>query len=237
MTDKIEFVDLELLSRCCLLEGLSRGSLASILSAGSRKRVESKDVVFIRGDVGNEIYFLLSGGVKISTLSRAGKEIIFDVLVAGDFFGDMSLFDDKPRAGTVTALVPSDFLVLEKDAFFDILGKYPSVCIRLIKTLTARLRLMDTFLEDVIFLDVEARLASRVIALSHIFGQEGKDGAIKIDLKMSQQELANLVGITRESVNKHFREWEKSGVIGLEKGCLIVQQPRILKSLVARLAY
>ena len=171
--------------------------------------------------------------MKISTFSLEGKEIIFDVLAAGDFFGDMSLFDDKPRTGTVIALVPSSFLALGKSAFFDVLEKHPSVSIRLIKTLTDRLRLMDTFLEEVVFLDAEARLARRVIALSQIFGHEGKDGVIRIDLKMSQQELGNLVGIARESVNKHFKEWEKSGVIGLEKGCLVLQQPRLLKSLVA----
>lgn len=235
MENKIEFVDFELLSRCWLLNSLSRESLASVLAMGSRRRVEAKDIVFNRGDPGNDIYFLLSGGVKVSTLSREGKEIIFDVLVAGDFFGDMSLFDDKPRTGTVTALVPSAFLVLGKTKFLDLLEKYPSVSVRLIKTLTSRLRLMDTFLEDVLFLDAEARLAKRVMALSRIFGQEGKNGEIKIDLKMSQQELANLVGIARESVNKHFKGWEKSGVIGLEKGCLILQQPQLLESMIKQL--
>jgi CRP-like cAMP-binding protein len=235
MQKKIEFVDLELLSRCGLLNGLAREALAGILNSGSRKRAEAKEVVFNRGDTGSDIYFLLSGGVKISTLSREGKEIIFDVLVEGDFFGDMSLFDDKPRTGTVTALVPSAFLVLGKARFLELLEKYPGVSIRLIKTLTARLRLMDTFLEDVLFLDAEARLAKRVMALSRIFGQEGKNGEVRIDLKMSQQEMANLVGIARESVNKHFKGWEKSGVIGLDKGCLILQQPELLESMVAQL--
>lgn len=236
MENKTEFVDLELLSRCWLLNGLSRGDLSAILSAGSRRRVDAKGIVFNRGDEGNDIYFLLSGGVKISTLSREGKEIIFDVLVAGDFFGDMSLFDDKPRTGTVTALVTSAFLVLGKRRFLELLEHHPAVAIRLIKTLTARLRLMDSFLEDVLFLDAEARLAKRVTSLSRIFGQEGKDGEVRIDLKMSQQELANLVGITRESVNKHFKGWEKSGIIGLDKGCLILRQPQLLESLVAQLS-
>jgi len=236
MKNKIEFVDLELLSRCWLLKGLAREALAGILASGSRKRVDAKDVVFNRGDPGNDIYFLLSGGVKVSTLSREGKEIIFDVLVAGDFFGDMSLFDDKPRTGTVTALVPSAFLSMGRAKFLDLLEKYPAVSIRLIKTLTERLRLMDSFLEDVLFLDAEARLAKRVVALSRIFGQEGENGEIRIDLKMSQQEMANLVGIARESVNKHFKGWEKSGVIGLEKGCLVLQQPQMLELLVKQLS-
>ena len=236
MENKSEFVDIELLSRCWLLNELSRESLSEILSGGSRRRVGAKDVVFNRGDLGDDIYFLLSGGVKVSTLSHEGKEIIFDVLVAGDFFGDISLFDDKPRTGTVTALVPSAFLILGKNRFLSLLEKYPGVSIRLIKTLAARLRLMDGFLEDVLFLDAEARLAKRVVALSRIFGQEGENGQIKIDLKMSQQELANLVGITRESVNKQFKGWEKSGVIGLEKGCLILRQPELLESLLLQLS-
>ena len=233
MTGTAEFVDFELLSRCYLLTGLSREKLAAVMAAGCRKRIDAKEVLFRRGDLGNDFYFLLSGGVKVSTLSREGQEVIFDVLVAGDFFGEISLIDAKPRTGTVTALVPSILFVLSKDSFLELLEQNASIGLQLLKVLAGRLRLMDAFVEDVLFLDAEARLARRVMALSRIFGQEDSRGEIRIDLKLSQQEMANLVGITRESVNKHFRGWEKSGAIGLDKGCLILQKPRLIEALSA----
>lgn len=233
MNNKNDYVDFELLSRCFLLQDLPREALLALLGEGSRKRVAAKAVVFHRGDTGDELYFLLSGGVKVSTLSQEGREIIFDVLVAQDFFGEISVLDGKARTGTVTALVPSSFFVLRKEAFLRMLDSYPVVSLRLLKLLANRLRLMDVFVEDVIFLDAEVRLAKRVMALSRIFGREGANGEIRIDLKVSQQEMANLVGIARESVNKHFRGWEKSGTIGLDKGCLVLQQPRVIESLIA----
>lgn len=233
MQSTARHVELELLSRCSLLSGLSREVLAEVLQAGSCRRVASKTIVFNRGDAGRQVYFLLAGGVKVGTLSHEGREVIFDVLVVGDFFGEISLFDDKPRSGTVTTLVPCDFLVLEKSVFLHLLEKHPAVSLRLIKTLSTRLRLMDDFVEDVLFLDAEARLAKRLVALARIFGHVGANGEIKIDLKMSQQEMANLVGIARESVNKHFREWEKANVIGLEQGYLLLRQPKHLEWLSA----
>jgi len=231
---KNDLVDFELLSRCRLLADIPKNLLGMLLQAGNRKHMEGKEVVFNRGEAGNKIYFILNGGVKVSTLSHQGQEIIFDVLVTGDFFGEMSLFDDKPRTGTVTTLVPTTLFMLGKNEFLDSLERCPAISIRLIRTLVARLRMMDSFIEDVIFLDAAERIAKRVIALARMFGRPGENSEIRIDLKVSQQELANLVGITRESVNKQFREWEKAGVIALDKGCLILAQPQFFDTLVAR---
>lgn len=231
---RIDLVDFELLSRCSLLTGVPNDLLGTLLQAGHRKHLEAKEVAFNRGEAGSKIYFILSGGVRVSTLSHQGQEIIFDVLVTGDFFGEMSLFDDKPRTGTVTTLVPTTLFMLGKNEFLDSLEKCPAISIRLIRTLVSRLRMMDSFIEDVIFLDAAERIAKRVIALARLFGRPGENDEVRIDLKVSQQELANLVGITRESVNKQFREWEKSGVIAVDKGCLVLSQPKYLETLVAR---
>ena len=231
---KVDLVDFQLLSRCTLLAGIPNDLLRSLLQAGNRKHLEAKEVVFHRGEAGNRIYFVMDGGVKVSTLSHEGQEIIFDVLVTGDFFGEMSLFDDKPRTGTVTTLVPTTLFMLGKNEFLDSLEQCPVISIRLIRTLVGRLRMMDSFIEDVIFLDAAERIAKRVIALARMFGRPGENDEIRVDLKVSQQELANLVGITRESVNKQFREWEKAGVISIDKGCLILAQPQFLESLGAR---
>jgi len=234
MRPEIDPMDLALLSQCSLFAAIAPSALAPFLQAGRRQRLEAKDSAITRGDPGRNIYFLLDGGVKVSTLSRDGKEIIFDVLVSGDFFGEMSLFDDKPRTGTVTALVPTTVFALGKAEFLTLIEKHPPVSLRLIRTLVRRLRLMDAFIEDVLFLDAEERLARRVLALSRLFGRHGDNGEIRIELKVSQQELANLVGVTRESVNKQFRDWEKSWLIAIDKGCLVLAKPGHLESMAAR---
>jgi CRP/FNR family transcriptional regulator, cyclic AMP receptor protein len=223
--------DLQLLARCPLLAGASSGDFAWVLQAGKRYEVKANQIVFWQGDMQREIYFILSGGVKATTLSRDGKELIVDVLGTGDFFGEMSSLDGKPRSLTVTTLVPCLFLVLEGAEFNDLLGRSAQVSRQLIAALVARLRQMDTLLEDVVFLDVEARLARRLLTLSTIYGAPDGDASIRITLKMSQQEFANLVGITRESVNKHFRKWEEAGWIRTESGCVVLCAPERLRSL------
>jgi CRP-like cAMP-binding protein len=92
---------------------------------------------------------------------------------------------------------------------------------------------MNAFMEDVIFLDAEARLAKRIVALARLFGRQGAQGEITLDLKVSQQEFANLVGVTRESVNKQFREWEKRNVVILDKGCLTLTNPQFFETMAA----
>lgn len=226
----ISFVELELLAQSSLFTEVPRERLTKVLQTCHRRNLPARKMVFQRGDMGSEMCAILSGGVKVSTLSSEGKEIIFDVMCAGDFFGELSLLDGKPRTGTVTTLVNSVFLIVGKEYFLDFLMHHPQTAVSLLKTLTSRLRQMDAFLEDVLFLDAEARLAKRLMALAGIYGHE-MGSAIQIDLKMSQQDLANLVGITRESVNKHFKGWEKAGVVAMEQGRIVVNRPQLLRSL------
>jgi CRP-like cAMP-binding protein len=230
-TGRVSPIDRELLAGCMLLRDLPGAMLDELLCVGKRRRIDARAVVFERGAAGSDIYFLLDGGVKVSTLSSDGREVIFDVLASGDFFGEMSLFDGMPRTGTVTALVPSLLIQVDKKNFLDLLARHPAVSMLLVQTLVGRLRVMDDFIEDVMFLDAERRLAKRVSALARMFGQAGADGEIRIDLKVSQQDVANLVGITRESVNKRFRHWERAGIIAIERGSLVLLQPRALAAL------
>lgn len=205
-----------------LLHGLDEQAVAAIGAKGRLHEMKPKEVLFEIGSIGSDLFLILDGGVSISTLSCEGKEITFDVLAADDFFGEMSLFDGKQRTGTVTALVPTVLFVLSKQSLLQLLEQYSLLTIRLIETLVSRLRVMDELMEDVFFLDAESRLARRILALARLFGRTGAQGEVRIDLRMSQQELASLVGITRESVNKCFRQWERKGQIALDQGYLVL---------------
>ena len=170
---------------------------------------------------------VLRGGVKVSAISADGKEIIFDLLSEGDFFGELSLLDGKPRTATVTTLVPSVLVILERGFFMSFMEDNPTTAIRLLQILTHRLRAVDTLLEEVLFFDSETRLARRVLALIDIYGKAVESTA-QIELKVSQQDIASLVGIARESVNRHLKKWERAEIISLQQGRLIIQNlPRL----------
>jgi len=222
--------ELSRLSRSFLFADLPPKRLSASLKDCQCLRLPEKKEVYRRGESGNEMCIVLSGGVKISTLSADGKEIIFDLLSEGDFFGELSLLDGMPRTATVTTLVPSVLVILERHFFMPFLEKHPSTAIRLLHILAHRMRTVDTFLEEVLFFDSETRLAKRVMALKDIYGK-AVGNTVQIDLKVSQQEIANLVGITRERVNKHLKKWERAEIISLQQGRLTIQNLPLLQEL------
>lgn len=228
--DRINHAELERLSQSFLFADLPLKSLYAALENCPCLRLPEKKEVYCRGKSGEEMCIVLSGGVKVSTLSADGKEIIFDLLSEGDFFGELSLFDGKPRTATVTTLVPSVFVILERSCFIPFLVNNPATAIRLLHLLSSRLRAVDTFLEEVLFFDSETRLAKRVIALKDIYGK-AVGSTVQIELKVSQQDIANLVGITRESVNKHLKKWERAEVISLQQGRLTILNLPLLQEM------
>lgn len=228
--NSISHSELELLSQSLLFADLPRERLSAVLENCQCLRLPEKKEVYRRGEPGKEMCIVLSGGVKISTLSADGKEIIFDLLSAGDFFGELSLLDGKPRTATVTTLVPTVLVIMERSFFIPFLEDNPTTAIRLLHFLAHRLRAMDTLLEEVLFFDSETRLAKRVLALKDIYGK-GVGSTVQIEFKISQQDIANLVGITRERVNKHLKQWERAEIISLKQGRLTIRNLPLLQEL------
>lgn len=228
--DSINHAELELLSRSFLFADLPQKHILIALKNCQCLRLPEKKEIYRRGESGTEMCIVLSGGVKVSTLSADGKEIIFDLLSEGDFFGELSLLDSRPRAATVTTLVPSVLVVLERSFFMPFLEGNPITAIRLLQLLAHRLRAMDTFLEEVLFLDSETRLAKRVMALENIYGKM-IGNVIRIELNVSQQDIANLVGITRERVNKHLKKWERAKIVSLQHNHLTILNPALLQKM------
>ena len=222
--------ELERLSQSFLFAELSAERLSAAFKDCKCLRLPEKKEIYRRGESGSEMCIVLSGGVKVSTLSADGKEVIFDLLSEGDFFGELSLLDDKPRTATVTTLVPSVLVILERKFFMPFLEHNPSTAVRLLHILAHRLRAVDTLLEEVLFFDSETRLAKRVMALKTIYGKVSGN-TVQIELKVSQQDIANLVGITRERVNKHLKTWERAEIISLQQGRLTILNLPLLQKL------
>jgi CRP/FNR family transcriptional regulator, cyclic AMP receptor protein len=220
----------ELLARSILFHRLPPEDLDRLVAFAKTKRVAEKEVIFNKGEPGHQLSAIISGRVKLSTLSEQGKEMVFGILGRGEIFGEISLLDGEERTATVTALEPTELLVIERKDFLAFLERQPKVAIQLLGTLALRLRLTNELFEDTIFRNLPARLAKRLLILAENCGELMAEGTL-IDLKLSQQEIGNMIGTSRESVNKQMKVWEEQGMIKFEKGYVTILQPERLEDL------
>lgn len=220
----------ELLARSFMFSQLPVVDLGNLAKFARFKKVAAREVVFHKAEPGQAMLVIVKGRVKLSTLSNGGREMIFGVLEAGEIFGEISLLDGQQRSATVTALVPTELLVIERRDFIPFLAHHPKVAIKLLATLATRLRVTDEMFEDTLFRSLPSRLAKRFLMLAGNYGEQTARG-VKISLKLSQQEIGNLVGTSRESVNKRMRAWEDEGLITFSKGYVTLTNPERLEEL------
>jgi CRP-like cAMP-binding protein len=220
----------ELLLKSLVFSQLSAEDLDQLGKFAKSKRVAAKEVIFHKAEPGNQMSLIVSGRVKLSTLSEEGKEMMFGILEAGELFGEIALLDGEERSAAVTAIEPTELLVIERRDFIPFLERHPKVAIKLLATLAARLRLTDEMFEDTLFRNLPSRLAKRFLSLATDYGQETSAG-VQIKLKLSQGEIGNLVGTSRESVNKQIRAWEEQGFISFKKGYITIKDSAALEDL------
>jgi len=189
-----------------------------------RRSFERGETIFFKGDPGDTLYVILSGEVKIVLASEDGQESILIVLNDGDFFGEMALFDDKPRSADAVTVNPTTLLALHRDDFEQFVREHPEVAFPIFRSLTAKLRRTTDRLEDLIFLDLPARVAKKLIQLARKHGVKTGQG-IRIDLPLSQQELAEMVGATRPRVNEQLRRLAREGLIDVDRQTITVLRP------------
>ena len=200
-----------------LLRHLDPADRARLADYAKLARHEADAVIFQRGDNGEGMMAVVRGRVKIRNHSVDGKELVLNILKPGDVFGEIALIDGQPRTADAVAMETCDLLVLERRDFLPFLDKHPRVARRLLDVLCARLRRTSAHFEDTVFLDAAARLARTLLHLTRAFGIPAKSG-VCIDIKLSQQQLGAIVGLTRESVNKHLGDWQKAGWIAVKQG-------------------
>ncbi len=171
-------------------------------------------IIFHKGSLGQTMYIVESGKVRIFTLSESGQEVTLNIYGPGDVFGEFSLLDSLPRSAGAVALEKTVTLTLHRDRFFQHLEASPSLARGVIEVLTARLRFTTEHAESLAFLDVYGRVAMRLLDLAGRYGTE-KDG-VELDLRLTQTELATWVAATRESVNKVLSTFRDQGLIAVE---------------------
>jgi len=179
------------------------------------------------GDRGLSMMAVITGTVRISLPTVKGKEIILADLPAGELFGEIAMLDGKPRSANATALTKCELLVLERQHVIPFLKENPAVCLKLMEMLCARIRRSDERMADIAFFDLPTRLAK--ILLSY---PEKASGPTRLSL--SQAELAEMAGGTRENVNRCLRDWQRRGIVELKGGWTIILKPEELRRLVPR---
>ncbi len=174
------------------------------------------DVLFEMGDDGDSLCAIISGSVEFSVLSREGRKLSLDVMWAGALFGEIALFDPGPRTATATALERTQLRIVRNADVLRAVRHTPDLAVDLIQLAGERLRWMSTQLNEQVFLPLPARLARKILHLTVPNAEE------KADLPLSQSDLANFVGATREAVSKTISTWKNDGVIDASRGGLRV---------------
>ncbi len=227
--EKIELCK-KILNASFLFESLDSTELERLIAYTRRKKFKKKETVFSKGDDGGQLYAILSGKVRINTLSMEGKEVTLRLIEAGDFFGEIAMFDHETRSASAIMHEAGELLIIEQANFKKFLEQTPKTAFTLIMALCSRLRHTTELLEDTLFLNLPVRLAKKLIDLADKHGQPNDDG-ILINIKLSQTELGHCVNSSRESINKLLREWSQANIICFEKGYMTIRNFDMLEEI------
>jgi len=217
----------ELRKRSVIFAALSDEEAATIMQLARVVNHPARHTVFQVGEAGDHLLVVMQGRVKVSLISPDGKEAILSILEPGDVFGEMALLDGEPRSASVATMENCSFLVLWRRDFLPFLERNPQVALKLLAALSKRLRSTNDMVGNLSFLHLPARLARILLNLGQQYGKLTAEG-IAIGLKLSQEELGNLVGVSRESVNRQIRVWVETGVLDYTHGTIILKDSDVL---------
>lgn len=224
MTPQVPIDKVELIGRSFPFGELDESVRAALASICRWDRRAAGEVIFRQGDPGTSMVAILSGSVRVVTSSADGKRLAIAVLGEGEVVGEMALLEGGIRSADVITEEPTELLVLERRDLIPFLEHNPQICIMLLEVLSARLRRTTESLSDRAFLSLEARLAKALLRLADVYGRETA-GGVRIEMKLSQRAIGEMVGASRESVNKQLQAWSDEGIVQLERGYVAVVQP------------
>jgi CRP-like cAMP-binding protein len=220
----------DILRRVWLFSGLEPGELAQIGGIATVRRYPSGETVVSQGDDSGDLFVVLSGSLKVTWNDADGGEVFLSVLKTSDVFGEIALLDDRPRSASVTAMEGCELLVVERRGFRALLVSVPNLAVNLLLVMARRMRMLSDRTQNMSLLNVECRLARTILSLAEQFGKQEPRGEILLTLKLSQQDLANMVGATRELVNRRLKGWQDQGIIDIEKGRVVIRDAAALEA-------
>ena len=202
--------------------------LAGLAGITHHQRYRKGQIIFYHGDPGNAMYLLLSGSVKMTLPSDGGAEVIVALLRPGDHFGELAAIDGRPRYVTAVAEQPTEVLAIYRNDLVAFLRDHAEASLQIAISLCLRLRHVTELLADLAFLDLLTRLAKRLCQLADVAHPSLAQGA---EIRVSQEALAEMVGATREAVNKQLARLREMGVIETGRGHVKILKPERLSAL------
>lgn len=204
-----------------LFAELDDASWPGLAARFTRRPLARGDVVFHEGAPGDTLYVVTEGKVKIGRTALDGRENLLAVLGPGDVFGELSLFDDEARTATATALTDGELAALHHTELRTFLKEWPDAAGEMLRVLARRLRQTNDAMADLVFTDVPGRVAKTLLGLAERFGQAGSDG-VRVNHDLTQEELAQLVGASRETVNKALSDFAGRGWLRVDGRAVVL---------------
>jgi len=224
-----DHIDEAVIRKAPIFTGLDAGAADALRASMNLVKLRKGQSLFKEGDDGDHLFVVSSGKVKLGTKSVDGRENLLMILGPGDMFGELSLFDSGPRTATATAVTDSKLLALGQDKVIPWVKEHPEVSLQLLARLASRLRRTNEVVGDLVFSDVPGRVAKALIDLGVKFGDKRSEGLF-VNHDLTQEELAQLVGASRETVNKALADFAQRGWLRLEaRSVMILDYDRLLK--------
>lgn len=216
------------LASVALFAKMGPGELEDLAACLRRRTYKAREVIFHRDDPGTAFYIIASGSVKIYLPSPEGEEALLAVLQSGDYFGEVALLDGLPRIASAATMQSTEVFLIYRDDFLRFIREHPPAVEALFRELAALVRRERGLLEDVLFLNLRARLAKRLLQLAERHG-ERIQGRTEIRLVLTQNDLAGMVGATRVSVNRVLNQFRDTGVLDWTGRQLVILKPQELR--------
>jgi len=221
---------LSVISSCPLFRGLGEDVLQRITAASYTRQFTDGSLIHQKGAPSEGLFAVVKGKAKVSSISHDGREMVFTILESGEWFGEVALFDGQTRSHDVYAVGATEFVIVPCSEFHRILQNQPDLYPHFFKLLCKYIRMSFGALEDQTFLDLPARLVKRLFMLEEAFGVDVPEG-VRINLHLPQEELARMLGASRQSVCTEMNKWERSGWIQLRYGRVLIRDHKALEKL------
>lgn len=217
----------EVLARAGIFQGVSPDAVAALVRQLEPVTFRRGEVAFVEGEPGDTLYIITVGKVKIGRKSADGRDSLITLMGPSDMFGELAIFDPGPRTSTVTALTEVKAVTMSRSVLRSWIADRPEIAEQLLRVLARRLRRTNDNLSDLIFTDVPGRVAKQLLYLAQRFGS--RDGtALRVDHELTQEEIAQLVGSSRETVNKALSDFAQRGWIRVQGRSILIDNPERL---------
>jgi CRP/FNR family cyclic AMP-dependent transcriptional regulator len=218
-----------LFENCVLFSGLSTEERAAIVARARIRTFSAGETVFSIGSPGDQMMAVLSGTIRIIVPSPDGKELLLAIIPPGEVFGELAVLDGKERSADAIAENACTLAILHRHDVMSFFERNPSAWPKLVEVLCQRLRRTDQIFAEVALLQLPIRLAKTMLRLLELRANSTPAKGAKIGF--SQRELANMVGGTRESVNRCLRNWQRSGIVKISEGSIVVTNQAALETI------